>query len=88
MFRCQVTGKCSKPGEKQFRIVVATRPKEYECFNAEGALLKITRGYEIAREITCSLEGLEVWDGMSLGAKAKLLGKDYGPIHVSVRSAA
>lgn len=46
MFKCEITGKNSKPGEKPVKIVTKTRKKEY--FNEEN--IKISEGWEILEE--------------------------------------
>jgi len=54
MFRCQATGKVSKPREKPIRIIVETRPQTYENKykdeDNEWQYLR-TEGSEIVREI-------------------------------------
>lgn len=57
MFKCRITGKTSKRGEKLNRIVVETRPKTY--YNEEGEV--IGEGFEIVEEINASEEGLAIW---------------------------
>jgi hypothetical protein len=49
MFKCQVSGRVSKSGEKPFKIVTKTRKKTYEN--------KIMRG---EREHTITSEGWEI----------------------------
>lgn len=57
MFRCAVTGKLSKPGEKCNKIVVERREKLYK---REGEV--IARGWEIVREISVTEEGLKQYN--------------------------
>lgn len=57
MFRCQVTGKLSKPGQKCNKIVVERREKLYK---REGEV--IARGWEVVREISATDEGLALWN--------------------------
>jgi len=67
MFKCQVTGKISKPGEKMNRIVIATRDKVYTKKTLEdGELveLEIGRGYEIVKEIAATDDGLRIYNQM------------------------
>lgn len=69
MFRCQVTGRLSKPGEKQNRIVVETRDRVYtrKVFNEttrQYETVEIGRGWEIVKEIVATDEGLQVWNEM------------------------
>jgi deoxyribose-phosphate aldolase len=67
MFKCQVTGKISKPREKMNRIVIATRDKVYtKKILEDGELveLEIGRGYEIVKEIAATDEGLRIYNQM------------------------
>ena len=67
MFKCSVTGKMSRPGEKMNRIVVETRDKIYtqEVWE-EGELVEIEvgRGYETVKEIAATDEGLRRYNQM------------------------
>jgi len=61
MFRCQLTGKCSKPGEKMQRVVVQTRPKTYtERRNIDGEwkMIEVGSGYETVRELCLTEDGM------------------------------
>lgn len=67
MFKCMVTGKMSKRGEKLNRIVVETRDKVYtQSVWEEGELveLEVGHGYEIVKEINASDEGVKVYNQM------------------------
>lgn len=62
MFKCQATGKISKPGEKPVRVVLETRPKTYENeYKDEDDKWRSfkSEGYEIVREIIVSAEYYE-----------------------------
>lgn len=66
MFKCQVSGRVSKPGEKPFKIVTKTREKVYE--NKKRSRDKIieftTTGWEIVEEkVVCK----EVYDVLVKG---------------------
>ena len=61
MFRCEVTGEMSKPGESPVFIILEKRFKEYygvrypkkrtkSRFNKEPKIQKLGEGYEIVRE--------------------------------------
>lgn len=52
MFRCEITGKVTAPGEKMHRIVVAKRQVTYPNRKT---------GWEIVKEIRVSAEGLVQW---------------------------
>lgn len=52
MFRCELTGKLTKPGEKMKKIVVQTRERVY--LDEDG--LETGRGTEIVKEISVSEE--------------------------------
>jgi hypothetical protein len=57
MFRCAVTGKLSKAGEKCNKIVVERREKLYK---RDGEV--VARGWEIVREISVTEEGLKQYN--------------------------
>ena len=66
MYKCEVFGTMSKPGQKCNKIVVETRPKVYtqkEFNEASGKWedVEIGRGWEIVKEINASDEGLKFW---------------------------
>lgn len=53
MFKCQVSGKLSSPGEKSFKLISKTRKKEYFKNDAKtGQPIKIGEGFEIVEELT------------------------------------
>jgi len=57
MFKCTLTGKQTKPGEKAFYVVVEKRDRIY--LNAEGE--EVSRGWEIVKEIKVCEEGYKKW---------------------------
>lgn len=70
MFYCQILKKASQPGEKQLKLVVKTRHRDYEetFFNEESRLYErvtVGMGYEIAQELSVTAEGLAEWELMS-----------------------
>lgn len=67
MFRCEITNKTTRPGEKMHRVVIEKREKVYtEWCREEGEWieLEIGRGWEIVKEIQVSDEGLRIYDEM------------------------
>ena len=61
MFKCEVTGKTTKPGEKMHKVVVETKEKVYfEPRGENGKLVEVGRGTEIVKEICVSEAGLRV----------------------------
>lgn len=64
MFIDEITGEQSRPLEKQFKLVVQTRPKEYyrtikdRKTGVESTIL-IGRGFEIVKEIAVKRETYE-----------------------------
>jgi len=58
MFRCAITGKLSKPGEKMNKVVVETREKTYT--DPETGEV-VGKGWEIVKEVSVSDEGLKIW---------------------------
>ena len=70
MFRCEVTGKMSKQGEKLHKVVVSTRQREYKewVYNEDtrrSEELVVGHGWEIVRELNASEEGEAVWNAMT-----------------------
>jgi len=66
MFRCGITGKMSKPGEKVNKIVTETRDKVYFGWvqNEETGFydyVEIGRGFEIVSEVNATDEGMRLW---------------------------
>lgn len=66
MYRCQITGRLSKLGEKLNKVVAITRPKNYtrwikneESFKYEEVV--VGSGWEIVKELDCSAEGETLW---------------------------
>jgi hypothetical protein len=70
MFRCDVTGKLTAPGEPCKKVIVETRKRVYEREVRDpetGARTILTStGWEIVKEINVSPEGIEI-----LALKAK-----------------
>jgi hypothetical protein len=55
MFRCQMTGKLSKPGESPQKLVTKIRKKTYFRTNKKTGLQEIVgHGHEIAQEVLIS----------------------------------
>lgn len=65
MYRCQVTGRLSKPGEACNKIVVETRARTYKHWDREAEEEWFSQGTEIVREITATQEGVETWNSMT-----------------------
>ncbi len=70
MFKCMVTGRLSKPGEKLNKIVIKTREKVYygKVLNEELRRyeeVEVGKGFEIVQEIDASEQGLEQWNAMN-----------------------
>jgi hypothetical protein len=62
MYKCQVTGKFSKEGEKLNKVVVATRTVEYKHWDREAEEEWFSHGSEIVKEINASDEGARLWE--------------------------
>lgn len=66
MFKCAITGKFSKPGEKSNKIVLEQREQVYYGWfrNEETNRMEqheVGRGWEIVKEVDATDEGLKVW---------------------------
>jgi hypothetical protein len=78
MFKCDVLGKFSQPGEKCLKLVIETRPRTYvQRVRNEETLrwedLVVGSGTEIVRELNVTESGLKFWDTLSDEGKAKHL---------------
>jgi hypothetical protein len=65
MYKCQVTGKQSREGEKLNKIVVETREKQYKHWDREAEEEWFTQGVEIAREVNACADGVAMWEAWS-----------------------
>jgi hypothetical protein len=79
-YKCQITGRQSKLGEKLNRIVVETRIKTYTKWvrDEESRIPKWTEvfaatGHETVRELNACQSGLELWESYSAEDKAMFL---------------
>ena len=70
MFKCAITRRQSRPGDKLHKVVVEKRDKIYtalvkneETFQME--VVEVGRGWEIVREINVSESGLAEWNTWS-----------------------
>jgi hypothetical protein len=66
MFKCQITGKMSKPGEKSNKLVLETREKVYYGFvlneeTEEMEEVEVGRGFEVVKEVNATDEGAKIW---------------------------
>jgi hypothetical protein len=65
MFKCAVTGKLSKLGEKPFKVVTQKRERVYtqRFRDEEGNVSEVLvgRGWEIVKEVLMSKEGHDAW---------------------------
>ena len=67
MFKCEVTGKISKSGEKLNRLVIKNREKKYiQRIWEDNQLMdvEIGRGYETVKEINASDEVMKLYQQM------------------------
>lgn len=67
MFKCQVTGKTSKRGEKCNKIVVKTRDRVYTEMvweDDQQVEIEVARGWEIVKEINATDEGVRLYEQM------------------------
>lgn len=67
MYRCQITGELSKLGDKLNKIVVGTRERVYTRWVRNEETNKweevfVSRGWEIARELNATDEGVKLWE--------------------------
>ena len=65
MFKCQITGKTSKPLEKLNKVTVKTRAVEYRHWDREAEEVWFTRGTEIVKEVNATEEGVQLWQSFT-----------------------
>lgn len=69
MFRCGITGKLSQLGEAQHKITMEKRDKDYSAWrendDEDWEFVKVSSGWEIAREVSATEEGLKLWESWS-----------------------
>jgi len=59
MFKCYVTGRVSKAGEKPEQVIIEKREKTY--YSAEEPTKAIAVGWEIGKVVLMSKDGFEQW---------------------------
>ena len=59
MFKCQKCNKVSAPRENSNKLVVEKRPMVYEIKDNHNNIIKETKGWEIAKELTVCNECYE-----------------------------
>lgn len=70
MFRDQITGKMSKLGEAQHKVVVAKENKEYFGWlydeeEDEYTWEKVGSGWQIKQEVATTEDGVSIWNSWS-----------------------
>jgi hypothetical protein len=73
MYKCQVTGRMSREGEKLNKITIETRAKEYKHWDREAEEDWFSQGTEIVREINASQQGLDRWNAWSVEERASFV---------------
>lgn len=62
MYKCQITGRTSRPGEKLNRIAIVSRNRQYKQFDQETEEEWLSHGVEIVKEINVNDEGEKLWN--------------------------
>lgn len=62
MYKCEVTNRTSRPGEKLNRIAIVTRSKQYKHFDRETEEEWFSHGFETVKEINANEEGAQLWN--------------------------
>ena len=78
MYRCMITGRFSRLGDKLNKIVVSTRPRTYTRWVKDEDTLKYIeieagKGWEIVKELSATQAGVEQWNAMTTDQKALFL---------------
>lgn len=69
-YKCQITGRMSRFGEKLNKIVISRRERIYTKWIKNEETLKyeevfVAKGWEIVKELNASSAGVEEWNAMS-----------------------
>lgn len=79
-YRCQITNKLSRVGEKLNKIVIETRPKSYTKMvrDEESRIPKWTEvpcsvGFETVRELNATQAGVELWESWDVDERAMFI---------------
>lgn len=80
MFKCEITGRLSKLGEKCNKIVVERRDRVYHKWVKNEETLRfekveVATGWEIVKELRATEEGLKLWNSFSPEKQAAFLNK-------------
>ena len=78
MYKCQITGRQSRLGEKLNKVVVARRERIYTRWVKNEETNKyeevfVAKGWEIVRELNACTAGVEQWNAMSPEQRALFL---------------
>ena len=65
MYKCEITGHYSMPGEKLNRVVVKTRTRTYKHWDRESEEEWFSQGTEIVREVNATDEGVRIWEALT-----------------------
>lgn len=70
MYKCQITARMSRLGDKLNKIVVQTRPRNYTRWVKNEETLKyeevfVAKGWEIVKELNACAAGVEQWNAMT-----------------------
>jgi hypothetical protein len=83
MYRCEILGKNSRLGEKLNRITALTRERTYtkwvkdEDTKQWSEVILPVKGFEIVKELSCSLEGYELWQSWTEVERDGYMRKHY-----------
>lgn len=78
MYRCEITGKQSKPNAKLHKVIALTRNKTYHRWVKDEDTREWTQiiagvGFEPVKELSCSEEGAALWASWSAEEKDAFL---------------
>jgi hypothetical protein len=77
-YRCEITGKISKAHAPLHKVIAITREKVYTKMvkneeTREWHSVECSHGYEPVRELSLSLEGLEIWNNWKPSQREEFL---------------
>jgi len=77
-YRCEITGRVSKLGVPLHKVIAVTREKTYYKWvkdeeTREWSKVEAGRGHEPVRELSLSVEGLEIWTSWKPSEKEEFL---------------
>jgi hypothetical protein len=73
MYRCMITKRNSREGDKLHKIVALTRPQTYKHWDPEEEENWTTEGSEIVLELNACQDGVRIWESWTPTERAEFI---------------